>query len=202
MEWRLPFVLLFLCNVAVGPAMAQVAEEVRTPRVSVALGADLTANASRASDTSRIEEGIGLGLRAGLGLGDRWAVHGRLSRASIRHGSFAGSYQWWQLDLGGRYHLARNGRVRPYLEGTVSTSAGAFDRDRLTGRPDVRGAAVGAGGGISYRIRPSFSVNLGADVSKGALTHGRVESGAWLDLGEDRIGTEAARSHIGLTWHP
>jgi opacity protein-like surface antigen len=180
------------------PATAQAAPSAPAFRTTgLVLGFGLTGAAATFEGGDHTTQGVGVGVRAGYGLGRFALVAGAAAeRMDI------GTYTLAQLDLGGRY-LFSDARLRPYVQGAWSARVA---RKTLAGwvqrTIEVRSLGPSVGAGAEYGMSPRVAVDVGLLYTGGRYTHGHVTGEPWEDLGADAYDGRSLRLDVGVVVRP
>jgi len=196
---------IFLCVLSAAPAAAQGesaaaqgtpgAQAFRT--TGLTLGVGLTGAAATFEGGDHTTRGVGVGLRAGYGVGRFTLLAGvAAERMDV------GTYTLAQLDLGGRY-LFSDARLRPYVQGALSARVA---RKTLSGwvqrTIEVRSLGPSAGAGAEYEISPRVALDVGVLYTGGKYTHGHYTGEPWEELGADAYDGRSLRLDVGVVVRP
>ena len=67
---------------------------------------------------------------------------------------------------------------------------------------DVGGAGATLGGGIEYFASRNLAFEAALEFMYGTFSQGRLNGGAWEDLGDGGFAGTSTRVNLGIAWHP
>jgi hypothetical protein len=178
---------------------AQEATQHSTVR-GLSLGAHGTTTALTLVEDRSTSFGGGLGVSVGYGFNDRLAIHS-LTTGAFMTPSGRDDYILTHVDVEGRFTLGRRTSAwAPHLALGATRRTGHFEVPEAAGGGTTRKTTLGltAGGGLSYHLSPSTSLDW-------SLRHtlGNLEEPNCPDS-EDAVRTCATstRASLGVTWRP
>ena len=151
-------------------------------------------------------EGVGLGLRAGYGVSDRFTLYLGVEGAGLDGGrGFEGlgddeKYGAVYIELGSRFHFRPGQRLEPYADVALAVVGLGYDGTGSDAGKDVTygGAGVSLGAGLLYFLSPKFALDTGLAFTPGSLMEREVGRNS-----EDvDIALTGARIHVGLSVYP
>lgn len=159
--------------------------------------------------TLSVEEGDaanagGLGLHAGYGLNRRFTIFASLDGAEFdvddADAELAGTWKMGHFDLGTRFHFANSlRRWVPYLEAAIGARVVSLDDatvgDQERAGVSFSGPAFTVGGGVSFYIKETLSLDLDLNFTSGEFTDVSVGE---LTVGGFDIDARSTRFGVGL----
>jgi hypothetical protein len=151
-------------------------------------------------------EGIGLGLRAGYGVSDRFTLYLGVEGAGLDGGGgFEGlggdeEYGVLYIELGSRVHFRSEQQLKPYGDVALAVVGLGYDGVESYAGNDVTygGAGVSLGTGLLYFLSPKFALDTGLAFTPGSLMERKVGR-----IREDvDIALTSARLHVGVSVYP
>jgi hypothetical protein len=151
-------------------------------------------------------EGVGLGLRAGYGISDRFTLYLGVEGAGLDGGSgFEGlgtdeKSGVLYIELGSRLHFRSDQRLKPYADVALAVVGLGYDGAESYAGTDVTygGAGVSLGAGLLYFLSPRFALDTGLAFTPGSL----MEREVGRTREEVDIALTSARIHVGLSVYP
>lgn len=152
------------------------------------------------------EEGGGVGLTAGYGFNDRFALYATVDAGLIDYdpenpAARDEDYEVVTVDLGARMSFGNEfRRLRPFINAAVSAVMTSEEDEELGGTATTSGGGLTVGGGMQYFFRHRWALLLGLQATMGAFTE--TEAGDELQLFTRGVAYSHYRAQLGLTWHP
>ena len=151
-------------------------------------------------------EGLGLGLRAGYGVSDRFTLYLGVEGAGLDGGSgFEGlgadeKYGVLYIELGSRLHFRSGHQLKPYADVALAVVGLGYDGVESYAGNDVTygGAGVSLGAGLLYFLSPKFALDTGLAFMPGSL----MEREVGRNNEDVDIALTSARIHVGLSVYP
>jgi hypothetical protein len=151
-------------------------------------------------------EGVGLGLRTGYGVSDRFTLYLGVEGAGLdAGGGFEGpgageQYGVLYIELGSRFHFRSGQQLKPYADVALAVVGLGYDGAESYAGNDVTygGAGVSLGAGLLCFLSPKFALDTGLAFTPGGLVE--------REIGRNRedvdIALTSARIHVGLSVYP
>ena len=192
-----PFALLLALTVA-APVAAQTEGFFFSPRL-------LSAGIS-VEDENEVDDGGGLGLRAGFGFTPTVTGYLAIDGARISSGNedvfgVDSEYDLGVIDLGAQFNLLPSSKVNPFLRVALNASSARFNVERVSQNNDpvLSGSGLTLGGGAELRFSRKLAADLAVDI-----TGGRIRSAKYFDVIVEGEGDSygIVRLGAGLVWRP
>jgi hypothetical protein len=151
-------------------------------------------------------EGLGLGLRAGYGVSNRFTLYLDVEGAGLNGGGgFEGlgadeKYGMLYIELGSRFHFRSEQQLKPYGDVALAVVGLGYEGAESDAGNDVTygGAGVSLGAGLLYFLSPKFALDTGLAFTPGSLMEREVGRNS-----EDvDIALTSARIHVGVSVYP
>jgi hypothetical protein len=151
-------------------------------------------------------EGLGLGLRAGYGVSDRFTLYLGVEGAGLDGGRGLDGlgtdekYGVLYIELGSRFHFRPGQQLEPYADVALAVVGLGYDGVESYAGTDVTygGAGVSLGAGLLYFLSPKFALDTGLAFMPGSL----MEREAGRNNEDVDIALTSARIHVGLSVYP
>jgi hypothetical protein len=191
-----PFLALVLALALVSPVAARTKGIFFSPRLLLA-GVSV-------EDENEVDDGGGLGLRAGYGFTPTVTGYLAIEGARISSGNedvfgVDSEYDLGVADLGAQFNLLPSSKVNPFLRVAHNASSVRLNVERVSQNNDpvLNGSGLTLGGGAELRLSRKLAADRADDI-----TGGRITSAKYFDVIVEGEGDSygIVRLGSGLVW--